>query len=189
MKRTAVMALVGAALMLPIEADAQRQRARQAPPPQRVDAPISGRLTHCRAPARAASYRCGPAAERRVVYRYSGDRFRTRRPMWRTARWERTTFRFPRRLHRNRGRILDQRDLRDLLGQRAVRRLSDHGRDLGLRGPLRGHWMSTPRTGSVLTVTVRGQDVAELYDFDRDGLVDDVLLRDVRRQRRTAWAW
>ena len=63
----------------------------------------------------------------------------------------------------------------------AVNRIRDHGRRAGLRGSLRGHWAPTRGLDDIMVLTMRGREVARLVDFDRDGLVDDVMLRNFRR--------
>ncbi len=50
-----------------------------------------------------------------------------------------------------------------------------------MRGPVRGHWARGRWAGTVLVLTMRGGEVARLVDYDRDGLVDDLLLRNFRR--------
>ncbi len=68
-----------------------------------------------------------------------------------------------------------------MVGAATVRRVRDVGRRAGLRGSLRGRWAENRRSGAVLTLSMRGQEVARFLDYDRDGLVDEVRLRNFRR--------
>jgi len=46
---------------------------------------------------------------------------------------------------------------------------------------LHGHWVENRRLGAVLTLSIGDREVAQFLDFDRDGSVDEVLLRNFRR--------
>ena len=81
--------------------------------------------------------------------------------------------------YRGRSGTIGQGALRDMLGAATFHRIRERGRRAGLRGALRGHWLESRRLGAVLTLTMGGREVAELHDFDRDGLVDEVWLRDI----------
>ena len=198
MKRTLAVALLGAALTIPMEAEAQRVRprgdnvrverqvdrpARAVPRARRPAAiPGTGRLAACQAPRNGRAYVCAP--HRRVVYRSSSYlRSGRNRYVWADARWARVTMRLP--VRRARFREIRQNRLRDLIGTRAVNRIRAHGRAAGLRGGLRGHWLDTRRFDDILVLTMGGREVARLVDYDRDGFVDDVLLRDFYRAYRT----
>ncbi len=177
MKRTLWMVLMGTSFMIPIEAEAQRGRARNAPASRQI-APLSARLTKCRAPSGGRAYLCGNEVHTNVVYRYSGNgRTRTRRA-WVVAKWGRIHI-YPVRYHA-RSRGISQGRLRDMLGAATVRRVRDAGRRAGLRGSVRGQWSESRRSGAVLTLTMNRQEVARFADYDRDGLVDEVLLRNFR---------
>jgi hypothetical protein len=96
----------------------------------------------------------------------------------------RTDFRFDRR------GVLNQRQLRDVLGRRTVDRVRNEGRRLGLRGALRGRWHQAFRFGDVLVVTMGGVEVAEFADYDGDGFIDEVLVpRRVRGRRIASRLW
>ena len=177
MKHTLWMVLMGTFFLIPIEAEAQRGRARNAHASRQI-APVSARLTSCRAPSGGHAYLCRNDVRTDVVYRSSSSgRGRTRRA-WVVANWGRIHI-YPVR-YRARSREITQGRLRDMLGAETVRRVRDVGRRAGLRGSVRGQWIESRRSGAVLTLTMSRQEVAQLLDFDRDGLVDEVLLRNFR---------
>jgi hypothetical protein len=172
MKRMLSAALLGASFLIPAEATAQRVRV-VIDHPRAV--PVTGRLAECRAPSRGRAYVCRP--ETNVVYRYAGG---ARRPVvrdWAVVEWGRIHM-YP--VRGSRQGLINEGRLRDMLGDRTVERVRDRGRRFGLRGPVRGDWHESLRFGAVLTLRVDGREVAELLDFDRDGIVDQVLLRDLR---------
>lgn len=172
MKRMFSVALLGASLLIPAEAGAQRVRVVE----RHRAVPVTGRLAECRAPSHGRAYVCRPHASN-VVYRYAGG---VRRPVvrdWAVVEWGRIHM-YPVRGSRD-GRITQGR-LRDMLGDRTVERVRDRGRRFGLRGPVRGDWHESLRFGAVLTLSMEGREIAELLDFDRDGIVDQVLLLDLR---------
>ena len=198
MKRTMALALMGASLMMPMNAEAQRSRARGNNPrvEGRVERPTrtveagrrpaatpgTGRLVSCRAPRDARAFTCAP--DRRTVYRSSSYlRSGRNRYVWVDARWARMTMRLP--LRRGPRAEIGQGRLRELIGRRAVDQIRAHGRAMGLRGSLRGHWQLGRRFDDVLVLTMSGREVAQLVDYDRDGFVDDVLLREFARGYRT----
>lgn len=100
-------------------------------------------------------------------------------PYYRLERWvarfdDQVAFR-----HGNRaraGRYLDERDLTRLLGPRAMDRLRDHRRWLGIHGRMRGEWVRLEYGGVALGVIVRDRAIAELRDQDGDGYVDVTFL-------------
>jgi hypothetical protein len=172
MKRILSAALLGASILIPAEATAQRVRV-VVDHPRAV--PVTGRLAECRAPSHGRAYVC--RAESNVVYRYAGG---VRRPVvrdWAVVEWGRIHM-YP--VRGSRHGLINEGRLRDMLGDRTVERVRDRGRRFGLRGPVRGDWHESLRFGAVLTLEIEGREVAELLDFDRDGIVDQVLLRDQR---------
>lgn len=186
MKRDLVLALVGLVMVLPVDAEAQRRdrngdRARDRG--DRVE-----RLEPVRAPGRV--YRTRPRyrdVRTRVVYSSH-----SRHPRYSVGHvWLRADLgpvRFRRGFYGRRV-VLEQRELRDLLGRHAVKRVREAARWAGIRGPMRGRWLG-PRGGSrVLVVTVDGFEVAEFADIDRDGFVDQVYLIGERRPRRVVSRW
>ncbi len=195
MKRELKSVLLGAALIVPVDAEAQRGRGRAADDNPRVEKlqPITtgGRVApRGRVAARA------PYARDRVVYS-SHSAYRVPR-VYRSGRWNvgyRDT-RIRGRLdygrtpifvrHRNRfdGR-LNQGELRRVLGHETVRQVRQAGRRAGLRGPVRGHWVDARRHGLVLVVTMERVDVAEFIDYDRDGWIDDSFF--FRHDRGRRW--
>ena len=46
---------------------------------------------------------------------------------------------------------------------------------------MRGKWVESRRSGASLTLTMNRQEVVRFLDYDRDGLADEVLLRNFRR--------
>jgi hypothetical protein len=70
------------------------------------------------------------------------------------------------------------------MGGHVVNRIRDHGRRMGLRGALHGEWVNGGRRGRVMVVHMDRVEVAELVDFDRDGVVDDVFLLRLGAERR-----
>lgn len=177
MKRIVGLVLMGASVLIPMNAEAQRRGAPGAPSARDYVGPASARLAGCRAPAAGRSYVCRSDARTRVVYRYSGQ---ARRPVVR-SRFDRDwglIHMYPVR-HRGRSGLIRQAALRQMLGAATFHRMHERGRRAGLRGPLRGHWREGPRLGAVLTLTMGGQALAQLHDFDRDGLADEVWFRDV----------
>lgn len=184
MNRKLWMALIGASVLMPIDADAQRVRPRNRPA-ERTVAPASARLANCRTPRQGRAYVCD-APHDNIVYRYSADRGRRARRAWIPASWGRRSVYLTRRDLR-RGEVRQGR-LREILGPATVRRVRDHGRRAGLRGSLRGHWLRRGRASSILVLTMRDQEVARLVDYDRDGLIDDFLLRNFRHSRSWGYA-
>lgn len=193
MKRTTIMLLLGASVMLASDAEAQRARERgnergsRAERGGRVE-----RLDPVRAPGRIAPQR------HRVVrsHRY-GQRGRvvyTTRNRYRNYGWHRVNrrdfghvvFRAP---FYGRRPYLTQRELKDVLGNRAVRVVKDAGRRAGLRGSVRGHWVHEYGRRSTLVVTMDRVDIAEFVDFDGDGYVDDLFLIGPAGNRRVARGW
>jgi hypothetical protein len=177
MKRIFGLVLIGASVLIPANAQAQRRGVPDAPSARHYAGASSARLAGCRAPAAGRSYVCRSDARPRVVYRYSG---RTRRPIVRSrvGRDWGVIRMYPVR-HRGRGGMIRQAALRQVLGAATFHRIHERGRRAGLRGPLRGHWREGPRLGAVLTLTMGGQQIAQLHDFDRDGLADEVWFRDI----------
>lgn len=149
MKREVMSVLFGAALLVPMNAEAQRGRGRDADGNARVEKlePITtgGRTGH----------RARPAARTlRVRFDYG------RTPIF----------------VRHRARLegsLNPGELRHVLGQRTMKEIRNAGRRAGLRGAVRGHWIDARRHGLVLVVTMDRVDVAEFIDYDRDGWIDD----------------
>lgn len=179
MKRELMSALLGAAMLLPAGAEAQRGRGRGNDDPPRVQRlePVtrSGRIA-------PRVVRTRPYTTRsRVVYRsrdgYARSARGTRvygayRDGWIRVGldWGRAP-RFPTRvrLHTH----INPGELRHVLGHRTVNRIRRAGRRMGLRGAPLGHWVDTWRDGLVLIVSMDGVDVAEFIDYDRDGFIDD----------------
>ena len=173
MKRITLVVLTGTSFLLPIDAAAQRHRAPIASS-RYVAAPNTARLARCRTPAGGRAYVCRAPRRSSVVYRYSGHPRRNTAARWVDAYWG-PVYMTPRgRLPRGE---LRQRDLRDILGGSQVKRIKDLGRDLGLRGSLRGHWHESWRAGTTLVVSMGGRDFVELVDFDYDGRTDRVFIR------------
>lgn len=170
MKRELMSALIGASILVPKDMEAQRGRDRGPRVQQPAPAVVSGRLNRCRPPSGARAFDC----RSRVVYT-SGTRWAPRRvnAAWIRADWGRVRF-APVRYRRD--RFLNQGELTRLVGPHTISRIRKEGRRSGLRGPLHGEWIRAPRSGRVLVVTMDRVDVAELVDFDRDGIVDDVYL-------------
>ena len=86
MKRTLWMVLMGTSFLIPIEAEAQRYGARNAPASRQI-APVSARLANCRAPSGGRAYACRNDVHTNVVYRYAGDRRNRFRRAWVVAHW------------------------------------------------------------------------------------------------------
>ena len=179
MRREMMTLLIGASMLVPTAADAQRGRGHRGPRAQPAPVAVSGRLTSCRAPAGARRFDC-PAT---VVYR-SRAHYVPRRGnhVWVRARWG--PIRFGAIRHYRYDRFLNQSELRDLVGLRTVHLIRDEGRRAGLRGALRGQWVSSGGYERTLVVTMEGVDVAEIVDFDRDGVVDEVFIVRPGRDRR-----
>ncbi|NNL30431.1 MAG: hypothetical protein HKO77_05380 [Gemmatimonadetes bacterium] len=195
MKRELMSVLFGAALLVPMDTEAQRGRGRadnDSPRVQKLE-PIAtgGRI----APRGRVSARA-PYAHDRVVYS-SNTRYRVPRA-YRSGRWNvgyrdariRVRFDYGRvpifARHRPRsGGQLNPAELRRVLGHETVRRIRDSGRRAGLRGAVRGHWVDGRRHGLVLVVTMERVDVAEFIDYDRDGWIDDSYF--FRHDRGRRW--
>lgn len=190
MKRELLSVLIGAALIVPVDVEAQRGRKHVPERGPRVagtaPAAASGRLARCPAPAHARSFECRPA--NRVVYSSrAGYRPATVYRPYRDARirvrldWGRSRLHFSTRPHM--ARAVGPAQLRRILGPQTVNRVRRAGRRLGLRGAPRGHWLESWRHGLVLVVTMDRVDIAEFVDYDRDGFVDDAffLRHDGRR--------
>lgn len=182
MTRTLMVLLLGTSFLMPMEAAAQRARPRNAPhapnAPHAVPA-NTARLARCRAPVDGRSYVCRDEQRPRVVYRYSGG---LARPVWIAPQWGRVDVVLPRNWARD-GDVEPGR-LRALLGRDLVWRVHEHGLRAGLKGPVRGHWVAQRRLGTVLVLTMRGQEVARLVDYDHDRVVDDLVIRNFRMDVR-----
>ena len=183
MRRTLWMVVVGTSLLIPMETVAQRGQSRGRTTVQRVPT-VSGRLAECRPSAGARPFDC----RARVVYS-SGAYI----PIQVGVEWARTDWghvRIRADSRRERWGVLNQRQLRDVLGRRTFDRVRDVGRRSGLRGSLQGRWHQARRSGDVLIVTMGGWEVAEFLDYNRDGFVDGVLVpRDVRGRRVASGLW
>lgn len=189
MKRELMSVLLGAALLVPADVDAQRGRNRPVDRGPRVSHPapitVSGRLSRCRAPARARAFDCAS----RVVYSSHGSISGGVLRPYRDARlriradWIRAPIRFSIGVRFDRS--LNPGQLRRLLGHDTVTRIRDVGRRQGLRGAPRGHWVDSRWQGLVLVVTMDRVDVAEFIDYDRDGLFEDSFL--LRHDRGRRW--
>lgn len=186
MNRKLGMALIGASFLIPIDADAQRVRPNNRPA-NRYVAPATARLANCRVPSRGRAYVCQPQRRDNVVYRYSGNAGRRARRAWIAPAWGRTSIFLTRRDVRR--DEFGQGRLRDLIGPATVRRVRDHGRRAGLRGPVRGHWLHRRHAEPTLVLTMRRQEVARLVDYDRDGFIDEFLVRNFRGSRSLAYGW
>lgn len=188
MKRELLSVLIGAALIVPVDVEAQRGRKHVPERGPRVAATApavaSGRLARCRAPAHARSFECRPA--NRVVYTsragYSGSGGYRQATVYRPYRDNRIRVRLEwgsdRPYFRARPYMagtVGPAQLRRILGPRTVNQVRRAGRRLGLRGAPRGHWLESWRHGLVLVVTMDRVDVAEFVDYDRDGFVDDAF--------------
>lgn len=179
MKRELMSVLLGAAMLVPVDAEAQRGRGRgndDAPRVQRLE-PVKrgGRIAPRAARARPYTTRSRVVYRSREGYPRAGRGTRVYgayRDGWVRVRldWGRAP-RFPARvrLHAH----INPGELRHVLGHRTVNRIRRAGRRLGLRGAPRGHWVETRRDGLVLIVSMDGVDLAEFIDHDRDGFIDD----------------
>ncbi len=191
MRREALVLLIGASLVGGADLEAQRRGDRR--DRDRDDRGRVERLEPVRAPGRVVARPvvwAGPdhRGSARVVYSTRGSRRAyARHHGWVRVDWGRAV-RF-RPLAAPGRAFLNRRELRVLLGPRAVHRLQDAGFAAGLRGPLRGHWLLDRRAGHVLVVTMGGSDVAELIDHDRDGFVDEAWLVTRGRYRPAALGW
>lgn len=73
-------------------------------------------------------------------------------------------------------RTLDKQDLRYLLGKETVKTIERHAKVMGAKGRIEGRWFQADRNTTVLEVTVGRFPVAELYDYRRDGFIDEMFL-------------
>lgn len=74
--------------------------------------------------------------------------------------------------------MLTEGHLRQLLGKRDVRNVKRHARAMGLRGSLRGQWYRIDRQTMLMEITMGDALVAEVYDYGRDGYLDQLFLVD-----------
>lgn len=184
MKRELMTLLLGASVIMASDAEAQRNRERGN---ERV-VQNNGRVTRL-APVQARG-RIAP----RVTYRanrgrvvYSSRRGYNWHRNWVNTRIDRIYF--DRRYVQRRDGQLRNKELKDLLGNRTVKRIKDIAKDAGLRGSLRGRWIHERGIGRILVLTMDRVDVAEFADFDGDGFVDESLLINQRWDRRGARGW
>ena len=187
MNRELILALTGLAMILPVDAEAQRRnrsedRARERD--NRVE-----QLEPIRAPGRV--YRVRPRhrdVRSRVVYTS-----RSRAPRYSVGHvWIQADFgtvRFHERGIFGRHLVLQKNDLRALIGRHAVNRVKNAARRVGIYGPMRGQWVGARGGVRILVVTVDGFEVARFSDRNRDGFVDQVYLIGERRPRRTVSRW
>lgn len=185
MKRELMTLLLGASVIMASDAEAQRNRDRGNDRVVRDNGRVE-RLEPVRARGRIAprvTYRARPGG---VVY--STRRGYNWHRNWVNTRINRVYF--DRRFDRSRrDRVLRNKDLRDLLGRNTVNRIRDIGKDAGLRGSLRGHWIHERGVGRILVVTMDRVDIAEFGDFDGDGYIDESLLIARGQFRRGARGW
>jgi hypothetical protein len=176
MRRETMLALIGATMLLPTAVEAQRGRGHGGPP---AAVAASGRLTGCHPAARARPFDC-----RATVVYSSNARYAPRRGghVWVRAGWG--PVRFGAIRYYRYDRYLNQSELRELIGLRTVHLIRDEGRRAGLRGALRGEWVHSQAYGRTLLVTMEGIDVAELVDFDQNGIVDEIFIVRPGRDRR-----
>lgn len=190
MRRALLTLVIGASFAFAADADAQRARARDGETTRARDGRVE-RLEPVQAPGRVVRpvYRAPSRDHRaRVVYS-SGVRYPAYRTghAWVRVEWARVRY-TPVPL-RHRRAFLNQGELRRLLGHDSVRMVRNAGRQAGLRGSLRGHWVADgPRT-LVLVVSMDGFDVAEFVDFEGDGFIDDVFLVGPAGGRRAGYGW
>lgn len=192
MKREALVLMIGSLLLGTGDAEAQRNdrnRDRNRDRDGRVE-----RLEPVHAPGRVVAqpvYR--PArhhrgSRSRVVY--SSRRHRpsyVAHGSWVTTDWGRVVRFRPIVRPRHRA-FLNRGELNELLGRHTVRHIRDAGRSVGLRGEIRGHWV-TRRYDTILVVSMGGSDVAELIDFNGDGFVDEAYVISPRGYRAAAIGW
>ena len=189
MKREALVLMIGSLLLGTGEADAQRND-------RRGDRDRNGRverLEPVHAPGRVVArpaYRTNThhRGGSRVVY--SSRRHRSAYTAgygWVRADWRRAVRFRPIVQPRNRA-FLNKRELNELIGRRVMRDIRDAGRAAGLRGKMRGH-LVYHRYDTILVVTMGGNDVAELVDFNGDGFVDEAWVIGHRGYRPAALGW
>lgn len=102
---------------------------------------------------------------------FGRDRYTSRRPGWERRTIGNIVFGRPQRT--DRVRILDRRDLEDLLGRRTVQRLAG---ETERGGTLAGRWVQPHGSARVLQIRAGRQPLAELSDLDGDGRVDLALV-------------
>jgi hypothetical protein len=185
MKREAFILLIGASLAGSTDLEGQRRGKRDRHVDERVE-----RLEPVHAPGRVVArpvYRSAPHGGRRasrVVYTsrrgYGGE------VGWIRTDWRRAIRLRPIPLSRHRD-FLNRGELNGMLGRRTVERIRDAGRSAGFRGAMRGHWVVQRGFGDLLVVTMGGSDVAELVDFNRDGIVDEMYVVGPVGHRRVGW--
>lgn len=191
MKRELMSVLLGAAMLVPVDAEAQRGRGRgsdDAPRVQKLE-PVrrGGRIAPRAARARPYTTRSRVVYRSREGYPRAGRGTRVHgiyRDSWVRVRldWGRAP-RFPVRARLDRS--LNPGELRHVLGHQTVNRIRRAGRRMGLRGAPRGHWVDSWRHGLVLIVTMDRVDLAEFFDYDRDGFIDDAYF--FRHDRGRRW--
>jgi len=184
MKREAFILLIGASLTGSTDLEAQRGQNRDRNNDERVE-----RLEPVHAPGRVVArpvYRSAPQRghrSARVVY--STRRSYGGHAAWVRVEWGRRVRFRPIAVHGSRS-FLNRGELKAMLGRRTVERIQDAGRSVGFRGPMRGHWVAQRRGGDLLVVTMGQSDVAELVDFNRDGIVDEMHVVGTRGYRQAA---
>ena len=190
MKRLALVTMIGSLLLGTGELEAQRgDRGKNRDRNGRVE-----RLEPVHAPGRVVdrrAYRPAPphrGGRTRVVYR--SGRPRTGYDAygaWIRFDWARAVY-FRPIVEPRRRAFLNQGELKALLGHRVVRQIRNAGRSVGMRGPMRGHWVYD-RYDTILVVTMGGNDVAELVDYNGDGFVDETYLIGRRGYRPVVLGW
>ena len=176
------MILLGIGLLAPAHLEAQRPGREL----EREYARPGAYSEECRVVARRGRNR---QARSVCAYDVAPIHVRSGRIAGATSRWVNVDWGlvFIRRTaRRDRFEPISQGRLKRMLGHATVSRLRTVGRRTGLRGSLRGHWYVGPRRGAVLVVSMGGRDVAHLADYNRDGLVDDIFLRDRLRAARVS---
>lgn len=194
MKREILSVLMGAALIIPMEAEAQRGQNRAETGRAGVERlpPVTtgGRVGHrARPTARVPLHRDRVVYDSRAHYRGYGEYGAGR--VWRPYRdarirvrfdWGRAPIRY--RVLRRMDHQLNPGELRHVLGHQTVNQIRRAGRRSGLRGAPRGHWVDSWRDGLILVVTMDRVEVAEFVDYDYDGRIDDAYFFGDRRDRR-----
>jgi len=190
MRRALSTLVIGVSLAFAADVEAQRGRVRNTETERARDGRVE-RLEPVHAPGRVVQpvYRTPPRDHRaRVVYT-SGVRYPAYRygHAWVRVDWARV--RYAPVPVRHRRAFLNQGELRRLLGHDSIRMVRDAGRQAGLRGSLRGHWVADGPRSLVLVVSMDGFDVAEFVDFEGDGFIDDVFLVGPAGGRRAGYGW
>lgn len=169
MKTLGTTILITAALLVPVDLDAQPRKGRHAG--------VHVELSYNAGPR--PYVRCNPRWGRahvrcRAPRYYTAPRVHARRNRWVRAHLGEIHLYAPEARY---GQVrLGRRGLEEVMGRGTVRELRRMARRAGFRGQITGRWTESRRYGTHIEVRMGGRLIAQVEDYNRDGYVDQLLV-------------